>query len=132
MAEEEKAEKAAPAKPKKEMFGIIFLVLNMVVMSAGLFMIYSATLGVKHPTLSEADLNKELEEFTESLKDTPVIYSMSTFITNLEGIPRRIIKMELSLEMLDEEGFEEVIENDTQARNAIIKILNKKELIEID
>jgi flagellar FliL protein len=57
---------------------------------------------------------------------------MAPFNTNLDGVPRRLIRVELSLEMMDEEGYEEVIGIVPQARDSIMRILNSKTFSDIE
>ena len=87
-------------------------------------MVFSSTLGYQQPVSTEEDLNRELVELRKTLQQKPVFYAMGTFNTNLDGIPRRLIRLDVSLEMLDEEGFEEVISLEAEARDAIVRILN--------
>ena len=57
---------------------------------------------------------------------------METFNTNLNGIPRRMIRAAVTLEMLDDEGFEEVVLLGAEARDSVLKILNSKQFDEIE
>src|SRR5690606_19221758 len=66
------------------------------------------------------------------LESGPVIYKMDTFNTNLDGLPRRFISLDVNLEMLDAEGFEEGIGLGAGARDSILRILNNKSFDEID
>jgi len=121
------AEEEGDNKLKKDVGKILtraFLGLNLVVLAGGSFLVFSSTLGYKPAVSTEEDLNKELVEFRKTLQQKPVFYTMNTFNTNLDGIPRRLIRMEVNLEMLDEEGFEEVISLGAEARDAIVRILN--------
>ncbi|MCB0363861.1 MAG: flagellar basal body-associated FliL family protein [Bdellovibrionaceae bacterium] len=129
------AEEEGSKKPKKDMGKILtlaFMVVNLGVLGGGAFLVYSSTLGHKPAVSTEEELNKELVEFRKSLQQNPVMYTMETFNTNLDGVPRRLIRMELSLEMLDEEGFEEVISLGAEARDAIVRILNTTVYTEVE
>ena len=128
MAEEEKKEQ----KDLGKILGLAFVLLDLVVVGVGAFLVYSATLGYEKPSVSNEELNKELIEFQKSLQNKPILYSMETFNTNLEGIPRRFLRIKVNLEMLDEEGYEEVINLGAEARDSIIKILNNKQFKELD
>ena len=59
---------------------------------------------------------------------------MDKFTVNLEGELRRTIRLEVNLQMLGKEGFEEVMEpeNRAKARDRILKILNEKGFAELD
>lgn len=109
-----------------KLLGFAFIGLNLVGLGLGSFLVYSATLGHEAPVLKEEQALKELKEFEESLRGEPVLYTLKEFNTNLDGVPRRLIRMEVSLEMLDEEGFEEVVSLGPQARDAIVRVINAK------
>ena len=128
MAEEEKKSERDLGK----LLGLAFVVLDLIVMGLGTFFVYSATVGYEKASVTEAELNKELIEFQKSLQNNPIIYSMETFNTNLEGIPRRFLRIKINLEMLDEEGYEEVINLGAEARDSIIKLLNNKRFKDLD
>lgn len=130
MAEEEGSDK--PKKDLGKIMTLAFMALNLTILAGGAFLVFSSTLGHKSAVSTEEDLNKELVEFRKSLHQKPVLYTMNTFNTNLDGIPRRLIRMEVSLEMLDEEGFEEVISLGAEARDAIVRILNTTVYTEVE
>jgi len=127
---------AEEKKPKKKDLGKIlvmaFVILDLLVVGVGAFLVYSSTIGYEYPSVSESELNKELIEFRKSLQMKPVFYSMAVFNTNLEGIPRRFIRLEVNLEMLDEEGYEEVINLGAEARDSIVRILNSKKFNDLE
>lgn len=124
MAEE--AAQTKPARDIKKLLTYAFMGLNLIVLGIGTYLVYTSTLGVvpKKTTNEEAEL--ELAKFEQSLRGDPVLYTMTPFNTNLEGLPRRLIRLEMSLEMMDEEGYEEVIGIEPQARDSIMRILNGK------
>jgi flagellar FliL protein len=63
---------------------------------------------------------------------------MDKFTVNLAGDPlrdpKRTIQLEVNLEMLNKEGFEEVINNDkrARARDRVIQLLGSKSFAELD
>ncbi len=129
MAEEQ------PTKPKrdiKKLMTFAFMGLNLICLGIGTFLVYEATLGAKYKSLSNEQAERELASFEESLRGDPVLYTMSQFNTNLEGVPRRMVRVDLSLEMMDEEGYEEVIGIVPQARDSIMRILNGKTFDDIE
>lgn len=130
MAEENNA--AAPAKDPGKMLQMVFIAVNMLVMLGGTFFIYMQTLGHKEPVTYNEDAKKQLEIFEESLRKDPVLYTMDTFNTNLDGVPRRLVRVEITLEMLDAEGFEEVIDMGAVGRDAIVRILNAKSFDQLE
>lgn len=121
-----------PARDMKKIMTFVFMAINLSVLGFGTYLVYESTLGVKHKSLSNEQAERELESFEESLRGDPVLYTMSPFNTNLEGVPRRLIRMEVSLEMMDEEGYEEVIGLVPQARDSIMRILNAKTFTDVE
>lgn len=125
---------AEQPKPRNtgQLLGFLFAGLNLAVLGAGLYLVYSSTLGVKSPETSEQQAKIEVQKFEESLRGDPIVYKMDTFNTNLDGLPRRLVRVEVNLEMLDDEGFEEVIDKAPQARDSITRILNGKTFNEVE
>lgn len=114
---------------------IVFAVVNLGVTGAGAYLVYSSTLGWKAPMITEADLRTEEEKAELSKRDlAPYIYTMDKFTVNLDGEPRRSIRIEVNLEMLGQEGFEEVInsENRAKARDRIVRVLNEKNFADLE
>ncbi|MGZ6479851.1 MAG: flagellar basal body-associated FliL family protein [Bdellovibrionales bacterium] len=123
---------AKPPRDFKKILTLVFAFLNLTVLGAGSYLVYSATLGVENKKLSNEQAERNLASFEESLRGNPVLYTMSPFNTNLEGVPRRLIRLDLSLEMMDEEGYEEVIGISPQARDSIMRILNGKSFTDVE
>lgn len=129
------ADAAAESKPPKDikkLLSFVFAGVNLVALGLGAYLVYASTLGVTSKKLSNEQAERELASFEESLRGNPVLYTMQAFNTNLDGVPRRLIRLDLSLEMMDEEGFEEVIGIDPQARDAIMRILNGKTFNDVE
>jgi flagellar FliL protein len=120
------------SKAKKLMLPL-FILLNFSVLGAGAFLTYQATLGWVPPSVREpaAIQDLKLTRETEGVRDS-VLYTMPTFTVNLEGQPRRIIRVTLTLEMLDKDGFEEIVRNSPAARDSIVRILNAKTYDDIE
>jgi flagellar FliL protein len=108
------------------------MAVNLAVLGTGSYLVYVSTLGVEQASLSNEKAERDLASFEESLRGDPVLYTMAPFNTNLDGVPRRLIRVELSLEMMDEEGYEEVIGIVPQARDSIMRILNSKTFSDIE
>jgi len=131
MAEEKEAA-AKPAINFKKILAIAFVAVNFITLGGGAYLVYAGTLGHESAIAKEADLNSELIEFRKSLEVAPVIYTMDAFNTNLEGLPRRFVRVEMSVEMYDKEGFEELVTLGGQSRDAINRILNGKKFDELE
>ncbi len=104
---------------------ILFAVMNLTVICGGGFIVYKYTIGYKPPILTEKDLYQAMNIEKQFEEGEPIIYSLDPFTVNLLT-PRHVINLEVSVELLDEDGFEEVISEDPRARDAIVRILNKK------
>ena len=127
--DEDKAEKKLDLG---KLLGLAFVVFNMLVVVGGAYLVFSSTIGYKKPVTSDAELSKDLEEFREKMQQEPVIYTMESFNTNLDGLPRRLIRIQIHLEMLDAEGFEEVMNLGAGAKDNVVGILNDKTFKEIE
>jgi flagellar FliL protein len=129
------AEEAQVEKPKldiKKLLALVFILVNFTTVGGGAYLVYAGTLGYKTPAATEAELNKELIEFRKTLDEPAIMYSMEPYNTNLEGLPRRFIRVEMSVEMYDKEGFEELVTLGGQSRDAVTRILNAKKFDELE
>ncbi len=129
MAEEENT---APPRDIKKIVTYAFMGVNVIVLGLGAYLVYVSTLGLKPKTLSNEQAEREIAAFEQTLRGDPVLYTMAPFNTNLDGVPRRLIRLELSLEMMDAEGYEEVIGISPQARDTIMRILNSKTFNDVE
>ncbi|MFV8259390.1 flagellar basal body-associated FliL family protein [Bdellovibrio bacteriovorus] len=124
------------AKPKNTamLFQIIFAVLNLAVMGAGGYMVYASTMGWESPKITEEDADRELASVSDETDLAPLVYTMDKFTVNLGGEPKRTIRLEINLQMLGKEGFEEVMEpeNRAKARDRIVRLLNEKPFSDLD
>jgi flagellar FliL protein len=115
-----------------KVLGFAFAGVNLACLGLGAYLVYVSTLGVKAKVTTETEAKQEVEKFEDSLRGGPVLYAMEPISTNLDGVPRRLIRAEVNLEMLDEEGFEEVITQAPKARDAIMRIFNNKSFNDIE
>lgn len=118
-------------------FQIAFAVLNLGVLGGGAFLVYASTLGFNPPKITEEDIRRELasvEALTPELESIPLVFTMDKFTANLKGEPRRVIRVEVNLEMMSKEGFEEVmdLEARAKARDGVLRILNDQEYAELE
>lgn len=121
-----------PGLDIKKLMLMAFIVVNFVTVGGGAYLVYGATLGYQPKVVSEAQLAKALEQARAELQDEPVLYAMDTFNTNLNGLPRKFIRLEVSVEMYSKEGFEELVTNELQSRDAVMHILNGKTFAELE
>ena len=137
MAEAEKApETGSEGKSSKAglIVGAALVALNLAGLGAGAFLAYQATLGFQPPILREPqaleDLRKEREVSAE--KGEPILYSLDPLTVNLLGTKRQMIRVKLTLRMMDHDGFEEVVARNPAARDAIVRILNQKTFADVE
>ena len=126
--EEKKKEKKGSPISKLVLLLIVFDVLGV---RAGVYMTYLGTIGTSKQAVRESDAHKELVENTV-FGDKPIVYSLDPFTVNLSGEDERIVQIKVSLEMIDEDGFEEVVSMGAHARDTIVQILNAKEYEDLE
>ncbi|HRO66474.1 MAG TPA: flagellar basal body-associated FliL family protein [Pseudobdellovibrionaceae bacterium] len=138
MAETAKSEEQGGKKKGLNMgliMTIAFAVLNLAIMGGGAYLVYASTIGWQAPKVTEADLRTEEERRAEAGRDlAPYVYTMDKFTVNLDGEPKRSIRIEVNLEMLSQDGFEEVIntKNRARARDRIVRILNSQNFYDLE
>ncbi len=131
------AEQNTEVKKKSLNIGLImkvgFIVMNMVVVGGGGYLVYASTIGWENPTITEEVLMRGLASVNEE-ELSPFIYTMDKFTVNLSGEPKRTIRIEVNLEMLGKNGFEEVIntEHRAKARDKIVRLLNESGFSELE
>jgi flagellar FliL protein len=127
---------AAEEKPKKtgQILILLFAVLNLAVVGGGAYFAYAATLGWQAPKITEESLEKDLASKADDEKFAPYIFTMDKFTVNLGGEPKRTIRIEVSLQMLGKEGFEEIMTPDSRAkaRDKIVSVLNEKTFTDLE
>jgi flagellar FliL protein len=132
MAEEKKEE-----NKKSLNMGLImkiaFVVANLSVTGGGVYLVYASTLGWHSPSITEETMLSEMSSLTDE-ELAPYIYTMDKFNVNLGGEPKRTIRVEVNLEMLAKDGFEEVMntESRARARDRIVRLLNDKSFSDLE
>ncbi len=119
-----------PASPKKTglILQVVFAVVNLSVMGYGSYLVYASTIGWTNPSISEEVEEKEMASTAAEETAGPLIFTMDKFTVNLDGEPKRTIRLEVNLEMLGKDGFEEVMSSDSRARarDRIVRLLNEQ------
>lgn len=139
MAEENTQEEAPKKKGFKapnlgniaKMLPTLLILFNVVGMGAGGYLAYMGTIGLTPEVMREMEARKYI--YNEAVfKEKPVTYSLDPFTVNLADTEdTRIVQVKVTLEMLDEDGFEEVVSMGAHARDTIVKILNGKSFPEL-
>ena len=121
-----------PSIDIKKILTIAFVVINMVVVLGGATLVFLGTFGHKSKKALEAELDHEYRELRKVLDQPAVMFGMDAFNTNLDGLPRRFVRVELSVEMFDKEGYEELVSLGGESRDAINRILNSKKFDDLE
>lgn len=131
---EKQAQAPAPKRNLGMILQIVFAVLNLAVMGAGGYMVYASTIGWHSPKITEEDAKRDLASTPDEADFSPLIYTMDKFTVNLGGEPKRTIRLEVNLQMLGKDGFEEIMEpeNRAKARDRIVRMLNEKAFADLD
>lgn len=136
----EKKEEGQAPKKKVNLALILTLVLavtNLLIVGAGGYLTYISTMGWEPPSLREeelAQLRKLASESDVADPDQPLIFTMDRITANLAGEPKRMVQIEVNLEMLNRAGFEEVVdvERRARARDRILNILGETTFSDIE
>jgi len=132
----EKKQETPPAKPKNVgmILTAVFAVLNLGVMGGGAYLVYASTIGWQSPKITEEMLETEMSSKSDDERYAPYIFTMDKFTVNLGGEPKRTIRLEVSLQMLGKEGYEEIMSPDSRAkaRDKIVRVLNEKTFSELE
>lgn len=136
------AEKKEDSKPKKKVnVGLILTlalaVINLGIVGTGTYMTYAATIGWENPSMREDELvqlRKLASEDDMAPTEQPLIFTMDRITANLSGEPKRMVQVEVNLEMLNRSGFEEVVdvERRARARDRILNILSETSFSDIE
>ncbi len=134
MAETETQAPAAPSGGGKigKLLLPIFLLINVGCLGAGLYLVFINTVEFEPPKIVESGEKELLSTALEEMESDVVLYNMEQFTVNLAGFPSRAIRLEMSLEMLDTKGFEDVVRLGAESRDSIVKILNAKRFADIE
>ncbi len=114
-------------KTIKKLIVVALITTNLAVLGLGTYWVYISTLGYDFPKLTEASL-REPASLKEKFGQAPLIYTMDRFIVNLSGMPKRIIRLQINLDMISPLAFQEIMDfdNRAKARDKIVRILNEK------
>ncbi len=128
MAEEKQGQQVAKKSNLGLILSIVFIVINAVVAGGGLFLAYKGTIGWHPPIYTNEEAMEKLKVEQTELEKLPLIFTMDSFKANLNDTPVRAIEVEVSVEMMNSIGYQELIDSDNQAkvRDEILRILQSK------
>ena len=134
MASDKQEQPAAKPKNLGLILTAVFAVLNLGVLGGGAYMVYASTMAWQSPKITEEMLQTDLSSKSEDERFAPYIFTMDKFTVNLGGEPKRTIRLEVSLQMLGKEGYEEIMSPDSRAKapDKIVRVLNDKSFSELE
>lgn len=120
------------AKIKLIISGLL-ISLNLGALGLGTYWAYISTLGYESPAITEQSLRAPAS-LPEHLNQGPMIYTMDKFVVNLSGQPKRTIRVQVNLDMISAQSFEEIMdsENRAKARDRIVRLLNEKTFSDLE
>ncbi|MBX3019041.1 MAG: flagellar basal body-associated FliL family protein [Bdellovibrionaceae bacterium] len=136
-AAEQGGDKPKKPFPVKMLMTALLLVANLGTVGGGLYLTYAATLGFVPPQVREAELQqirKLASEAQEATPEEPLIYTMDKITVNLNGEPKRMVRIEVNVELLNPIGFSEIMENDRRAkvRDSVTDLLGRQSFTDIE
>ena len=111
---------------KKVLIGTAVTV-NVGVLGLGTYWVFISTIGYETPVIVEKNL-REPASLKEKFAQAPMVYTMDKFVVNLSGMPKRTIRLQVNLDMIGPDAFQEImdLDNRAKARDKIVRILNEK------
>jgi len=105
----------------------LFVTLNIACLGLGTYWTYIATIGHEPQTITEGKL-REPANLADKFTGASLVYTMDKFVVNLAGMPKRTIRLQVNLDMIGPESFQEImdLENRAKARDKIVRVLNEK------
>jgi flagellar protein FliL len=93
----------------------VFTFINFCVLGGGTYLVYASTLGYESPVITEESLRK-VASLPEKFNEGSLVYSMDKLVVNLSGEPRRTIRIQVNLDMINAESFENIMDNENRSR----------------
>lgn len=120
-------------KTLKKIISFTLITLNLSVLGLGTYWVYISTIGYESPNVTEKNL-REPASIKEKFAQAPMVYTMDKFVVNLSGLPKRTIRLQVNLDMIGPEAFQEImdLENRAKARDRIVRILNEKSFDDLE
>lgn len=128
MADSNQAPAGEGSKKVQNLLKMGFIVLNLSVTGGGLYLAYKGTIGWEAPVYSDQEARERLQAEQAELEKLPLIFTLESFKANLSDTPVRAVEIELSVEMMNRLGYEELVDGDNQAkiRDEILRIIQGK------
>lgn len=138
----EKAEGEGQGSGKKinmmAILAVVGILVNFGVVGAGLYFAYAATLGWNAPAITEEELVANLAKAgladSGEAESGPMILTLDHFTVNLTGEPKRTIRLEVNLSMLNRSGFEELLDSakTSKVRDRVVAMLQDRSFQDLE
>lgn len=120
---------------KKVMVAVtgFLIALNFGGLGMGVYMVYISTIGFSSPAITEQKL-RDVAGLPSHLEQGPMVYTMDKFVANLTGEPKRTLRIQVNLDMMNAQSYSEIMdeENRARARDTILRILNEKTFTDLE
>lgn len=120
---------------KKVMVAVtgFLIALNFGGLGMGVYMVYISTIGYSSPEITEQKL-RNVAGLPSHLEQGPMVYTMDKFVANLTGEPKRTLRIQVNLDMMNAQSYSEIMdeENRARARDTILRILNEKTFTDLE
>jgi flagellar protein FliL len=111
----------------------LLITLNISCLALGAYWVFISTVGYENPAIIEAQLRGPAS-LPSHLTEGPMIYTMDKFVVNLADQPKRSIRIQINLDMISAQSFEEIMDSEkrARARDRIVRILNEKSFDDLE
>lgn len=107
--------------------------INFAGLGIGAYMVFISTIGYTSPAITEQKL-RDVAGLPSHLEQGPMVYTMEKFVANLAGEPKRTLRVQVNLDMMNAQSYSEIMdeENRAKARDTILRILNEKTFTDLE
>lgn len=109
------------------------IALNFGGLGMGVYMVYISTIGYTSPAITEQKL-RNVAGLPSHLEQGPMVYTMDKFVANLTGEPKRTLRIQVNLDMMNAQSYSEIMdeENRARARDTILRVLSEKTFTDLE
>lgn len=102
--------------------------MNLAALGLGTYWVFISTVGYEYPNKITEKKLREPASLNEKFAQAPLVYTMDNLVVNLAGVPKRMIMVQVNLDMISPIAFQEIMDfdNRAKARDRIVRILNDK------
>lgn len=130
---------------------LVFALINIIGLAGGAFVVFKYTLGWQPPVVDEKELRALLTQHHKQIdeaatpKTTPAVslvlpsfdelqVRLDPVTANLDGNPQRVIKIGMTLKVLDPQSFEEVMDplRVPKIKDSILRVLQSTNFSDIE